>query len=152
MKNEKFSFELVGWDELVEELKILPDNVKKNGINNVLKKESLAIETKAKTLVRKKTGRLGYLIRAKKRRTKSKNFFKYTVGVPKGENRKDKFGAFYAAFIEFGTSLIEEKSYLREALKESAPNAISGIVSSVKNEINASLKRHNARAKKRAAK
>jgi HK97 gp10 family phage protein len=150
--NDKFTFELVGWDELVDELRLLPDNVKKNGINNVLKKESKAVETRAKQLVRKETGRLESVITAKKRRMRGNAFVKYTVGVPKGQNRKDRSGAFYAPFIEFGTSRIPEKSYLRKALEETAPGITSAIVSNVKNEINASLKRHNARAKKRAAK
>jgi len=168
--NDKFTFELVGWDELVDELRLLPDNVKKNGINNVLKKESKAVETRAKQLVRKETGRLESFIAAKKRRMRGNAFVKYTVGVLKGERpqpkrkrflgrlvKNPKFGkqqegAFYAPFIEFGTSRIPEKSYLRKALEEVSPNTISGIVSNVKNEINASLKRHNARAKKRAAK
>lgn len=150
--SDKFTFELTGWDELVDELILLPDNVKKNGINTVLRKESKSIEDRAKQLVRKETGRLESSIRARKRRTRGNAFFKYTVGANRGETRKDKSGAFYAPFIEFRTSRIPEKSYLRKALEEVAPSAISGIVSNVRKEINASLRRHNAKAKKSGAK
>lgn len=145
---DKVTFTLEGFDSLMEELKDLPDNVKRNGIQNAFKRDSKKIEDDAKRLVRTETGRLQSLIKAKQRRTKSKNFFKYTIGVPRGKNRKDRLGAFYAPFIEFGTSRIPEKSYLRHSLESNADGTVSSIVSNLKTEINKAASRHNAKMRK----
>lgn len=176
MATPAITFQLEGWAELVEELKNLPDNVKRNGINNVLNKDSKVIEAKAKTLVdidakgqrRKGTGKLQSFIKAKKRRTRSGNFFKYTIGTllgqrpePKRKRVKGKLvpnakygqqklpGVFYSPFIEFGTSRIPEKSFLRASLEETAPSTTASIISNVKKEINASLVRHQRKVAKR---
>lgn len=149
--SDTITFQLEGWAELVEELKNLPDNVKRNGINNVLNKDSKVIEARAKSLVRADTGKLQSLIKAKKRRTRSNNFFKYTIGVPRGSDRKDPKGAFYSPFIEFGTSRIPEKSYLRASLEETAPGTTASIISNVKKEINAASIRHQRKVAKRGS-
>jgi HK97 gp10 family phage protein len=147
---DNITFTLEGWESLKEELQSLPDNVKRNGIQNAFKRDSKKIEDDAKRLVRTETGRLQSLITARQRRTKSKNFFKYTIGVPKGKDRKDRSGAFYAPFIEFGTSRIPEKSYLRHSLESNASGTVSSIVSNLKTEINKAASRHNARMRRRA--
>ena len=146
--SDKVTFTLEGFDSLMEELKDLPDNVKRNGIQNAFKKDAKKIEIDAKSLVRKDTGRLASSIRSRKRRTKSKNFFKYTISANLGQSRKDKSGAFYAPFIEFGTSRIPEKSFLRASLEKNAEGTVSSIVSNLRSEINKAASRHNAKLRK----
>lgn len=159
MARDAIEWKIEGFDELVKELRDLPDNVKVNGIRKVLKNSAIQVRDRAKALVRTDTGKLQSLIQEKRPRTKSKNFFKHTIGVPKGEaikgqknsGRKDPKGAFYAPFIEFGTSRIPEKSYLRQALEEKTPGTVGGIVDNVRTEVNKSAARHNKRIAKRKA-
>lgn len=155
----KVSFKIEGWEELKQELMDLPDNVVVNGVRAVLRKGAKKIKAKGSNLVRKETGKLQSLIEEKRPRTKSKFYFKHTIGVPGGKTvkgqkrsgRKDSKGAFYGAFIEFGTSRIPEKSYLRQALEEEAPNIVSELTGNIKKEVNAALTRHNRKIAKKAA-
>jgi len=147
-KADSIQFEILGFQELLEDMKHLPDNVKQNGVNTTFRKESKAIKDLAQSLVRKETGRLSDSIQSKKRRTKSKNFFKYTIGAKLGENRKDKDGAFYAPFIEFKTSRIPEKSYLREALSQRTNSTVNEITKNLKIELEKAVVRANKKAAK----
>jgi HK97 gp10 family phage protein len=151
-----FSMELEGLDELLQELKDLPENVKANAVRNNVQRGAKKVEDIAKRLALQDSGKLASLIKAKRRRTRFPNFFKSTVGVPKGtaikgvkhSGRKDPKGAFYAGFVEFGTVKQAPQPFLRPALEQKSPEIVSDFTGDLRKEINAAAKRHNNKVRK----
>lgn len=149
MKTDRVSFELEGLESLLDAFKDIPDNIKKNAMTAVIRKSARKVEEDAKSLVRVDTGRLKNLIKARKRGSKyGDNFIKYTIGVPAGKTREDLKGAYYAPFIEFGTSKIPAKSFLVKALEQNSSETVREITKNIKSAINSRVKKHNAKIKK----
>lgn len=150
-KEKIFELSFSGFEELKEAFKDINDEIKYKAVKSVFSKQSREVRDHAKRLLevhgRIDTGRLQRVIRARKVRTRSINFWKYRIGVPLGESREDEKGAFYAPFIEFGTSRIEEKSYLRQGLEDKSPEIVSEITNNVRKAIEKAVKKSNKKIK-----
>jgi HK97 gp10 family phage protein len=124
-------------------------------MRNVVQASAKKVEGASKAAAKYDTGKLHDLIKAKRRRA-TKTFFKSTVGVSRGERvkgvkhagRNDPNGAYYAGFVEFGTSKQPGKSFLRAPLEQLTPTLINDFEDSLNKEIEKALARFN---KKRAA-
>lgn len=140
---------ILGLKELIEEFRDLPGNVTKNAFRTTVQKSAKKVEAASKAAVPVDTGKLRNLIKAKKRRG-TKNFTKSTVGVPRGESRKDQSGAFYAGFVEFGTSKQSPRSFLRAPLEQLTPSLVNDFNDSFRQELAAAMARYNKRKSKAA--
>lgn len=154
--------ELKGFRELGDRLKALGPDVARNGLRTADFAGAKIIRDAAKETVPVKTGLLQAQIYASRRRT-PENVAKYTVIVKKkakflliarradtAKNRKKgRVGKYhqiagpnvYGRFIEFGTSKMAARPFLRPATLNNVNNAIEAIRSGLQKAIDRAVKR-----------
>lgn len=137
------TIKLDGFKELAEELRALGARVEANGLRSANYAGAMVITRAAKATAPVKTGLLRASIRAFRRRgppfsvTHSVGVrgIKLTHGNTALNRRLRRVGkkyqadgpAFYGKFIEFGTSKMAAKPFLRPAFLANVDNAVNGI-------------------------
>lgn len=96
---------------LLDFFRKLPYNIQKNAFKAATKRAAERARDKSEQILelldKVDTGRLVEALKVKNRGQKyGGNFQKFTVGVSLGKSRKDKAGAYYAPFIEYGHRVV----------------------------------------------
>lgn len=130
-------FTVLGLDELSKKLKEMPVKLARNGLRAAVNAGAEVIRKDAMTRVPVLTGRLKKALYKKQIREKSsasqQTFF---VGVRNGKKYKkaDK-DAYYWRFLEFGTSKLPAKPFLRPAFDSKKNQAVTEIAKKLKERI-----------------
>ena len=101
--------EIHGVDEIIKKLQKFPERIQKNVVAGAIRAGAASLSKEMKRRVPKGTGKLKKSIGVVKRKTKDKNLVRFSVAP---QNKK---GGFYARFIEFGTSKMSAKPFMRPA-------------------------------------
>jgi HK97 gp10 family phage protein len=110
-------FQIEGLEELDKAVRKLPQNVQKRVLKGALRAGGRVIVKSAKQKVRKKTGTLRKSIHLKT--GKSRDGAKVFVAT--------KPEAFYSHMVEFGTSKMQARPFLRPAFDETQEEVIKAI-------------------------
>ena len=105
--------------QLLKALKKLPINIQKNVMVGSTRAGAKVVSDEAKRLVPIKSGRLKKSIGITKRKSRVGEV-RFSVSPRKG----GKNNAFYGRFIEFGTSKMQAKPFLRPALEKSVDETL----------------------------
>ena len=115
--------EIKGLKELSKALKAFPENIQNNILNSAIRAGIVTIQKEAKKNVPKRKRKLEKAIVIKKRRPKNKNMIKYQLGIRQGS----KDDAYYGHIVEFGSSKMEAKPFMRPALESKADEVINEV-------------------------
>lgn len=100
---------------LLKALSAFPKNIQNNVMTGAIRAGANVIRDEARVRVPKKTKALAKSIVSIKRRTETRNQVKFSVTPSKGKNK----AGWRAHFIEFGTSKMSAKPFLRPAFEVS---------------------------------
>lgn len=147
-------FTVTGLAELSKKLKEMPIKLAKNGLRAAVNAGAEVIRKDAKARVPVKTGNVRKNIYKKQIREKSNNFQQtYYVGVKLGRKRKlaptklnvrkQRVGqlydvessAYYWRFLEFGTSKLPARPFLRPAFDTKKSQAVDAMAKKLKERI-----------------
>ena len=101
--------------QLMKALSKLPKNIQNNVMTGATRAAANVIRDEARIRVPKKTKDLAKSIVSIKRRAESRNQVKFSVTPSRGKNK----AGWRAHFIEFGTSKMSAKPFLRPAFEAS---------------------------------
>jgi HK97 gp10 family phage protein len=151
------SFRIEGAGDLIKSIESLADDVRKNAEKNVLSAAARPLEraVKAAAAGMSDTGALAASIGLnvkKGKRGGQKGNYTARVGPRKGFARTDSKGqrrdpVKYAHLVEYGTSLLPARPFIRPALEAAKGDILSRMATALEKHIARALKR---RAKKRA--
>jgi len=129
------SSEPKGLKELTKALKKFPDNIQKNVMVGAIRAGAKPIIKRAKELVPVESGLLKKSIRVRKRRVpKGSTEIKFSVHAG-GEVKSFGTRAYHAHLIEFGTSKMSPKPFMRPAFEQEGENSISYVKEYMKKRI-----------------
>lgn len=121
-----------GMRELQDALKRLPDKIARNALRSAVNAGAAVIRNEARARVPTRTGRLRKAIYQRQIRERSgagtQTF--YVGWRARGTKRSGKsqtHGAFYGRFVEFGTSRMAAKPFLRPAFEARKHDAVARI-------------------------
>ena len=100
---------------LLKALNAFPKNIQKNVMTGAIRAGANVIRDEARIRVPKKTKDLAKSIVSIKRRAETRNQVKFSVTPSRGKNK----AGWRAHFIEFGTSKMSAKPFLRPAFESS---------------------------------
>ena len=100
---------------LLKALSAFPKNIQNNVMTGAIRAGANVIRDEARVRVPKKTKALAKSIVSIKRRTETRNQVKFSVTPSKGKNK----AGWRAHFVEFGTSKMSAKPFLRPAFEVS---------------------------------
>jgi len=106
--------------KLIKALNQFPTNIQKNVMNGAVRAGANVIGNKAKTLVPKDTGTLRKSLGTTKRKSKDKAKIHFSVSPRVG----GKNSGWYGRFVEFGTSKMTAKPFLRPAFEMTEKEAL----------------------------
>lgn len=129
--------EIKGLKELSKALKAFPENIQNNILNSAIRAGIVTIQKEAKKNVPKREGILKKAIVIKKRRPKNKNMIKYQLGIRQGS----KDDAYYGHIVEFGSSKMEAKPFMRPALESKADEVINEVRKKMQQRIDKEIER-----------
>lgn len=118
-----------GIDEILKKLHALPTRIQKNVVTGAIRASASAISKEAKLNVHKDEGDLKKAISVVKRKTKDKSLIYFSV-VPKSkamhklQDAKGEKHYNYGGLVEFGSSKMAAKPYLRPAFEKKGAEAI----------------------------
>ena len=102
-------------DDLLKTLSQFPKNIQNNVMTGAIRAGANVIRDEARIRVPKKTKDLAKSIVSIKRRAETRNQVKFSVTPSRGKNK----AGWRAHFIEFGTSKMSAKPFLRPAFEAS---------------------------------
>ncbi len=129
--------EIKGLKELSKALKAFPQNVQNNILNSAVRAGIVTIQKEAKKNVSVRKGVLKKAIVIKKRRPKNKNRIKFQLGIQQGGNND----AYYGHIVEFGSSKMEAKPFMRPALESKADEVINEVRKKMQQRIDKEIER-----------
>ncbi len=129
--------EIKGLKELSKALKAFPENIQNNILNSAIRAGIVTIQKEAKKNVPKREGILKKAIVIKKRRPKNKNMIKYQLGIRQGS----KDDAYYGHIVEFGSSKMEAKPFMRPALESKADEVINEVRKKMQQRLDKEIER-----------
>lgn len=131
------SMQVFGLDELSKKLKEMPIKLAKNGLRAAVNAGAEVIRKDAVARVPVLTGRLKKAIYKKQIREQSNNVQQtFFVGARNGKKyRKANKDAYYWRFLEFGTSKMAAKPFLRPAFDTKKTQAVDAIAKKLKERI-----------------
>lgn len=129
--------EVFGLAELSKKLKEMPVKLSKNGLRAAVNAGAEVIRKDAVSRVPVDTGRLKKSIYKKQIREKSNNVQQtFFVGARNGKKyRATNKDAYYWRFLEFGTSKLPAKPFLRPAFDTKKTQAVEAIAKKLKERI-----------------
>ena len=117
-----------GLQELNKKLKRLPIAIANKHLNRATSQAATLVQKSAKTKVPVLTGTIMRNIKKRKQRTRNKFTATTGVGVLSDRSgRQSGTDAFYWTFVEFGTSKMPARPFLRPAFEENKGPAINKI-------------------------
>lgn len=124
-----------GLREALETLKRVPKEALGKGnrtkpVRQALRQGANIVRNSARSKAPKDTGRLAKAIKV---RSKSRRFLRATqegvqLWIDPGKSRSDQKGAFYGMWVEFGTSKMPARPFMRNALESESGAAIAEVV------------------------
>lgn len=111
---------IIGMDEVLKKLKILPERVQKNVLVGAIRASTKPIIKEARALVPKNTGTLRKSITAKKRRSHDKNIIQFSI-YP---STSGKNNGWYGRFVEFGTENMAAKPFMRPSFESAGEDSL----------------------------
>lgn len=124
---------------LLKALSAFPKNIQNNVMTGAIRAGANVIRDEARVRAPKKTKALAKSIVSIKRRTETRNQVKFSVTPSKGKNK----AGWRAHFIEFGTSKMSAKPFLRPAFEVSENKSLDA----AKNYIAKRIPKEVAKAK-----
>jgi len=112
--------EIKGIDELLKNLRKLPERVQNRVVVGAIRASAKPLISEARARVPVNTGNLKKSIGVTKRRSKNKNIIHFSVSPRKG----GKYNGFYGHFLEFGTSKMSARPFLRPAFEAKGEETI----------------------------
>lgn len=109
----KFDIEVKGVEETIRNLREFPERIQKNIMAGAIRAGCKPIVESAKKNVTVDSGNLKRSIGIVKRKTKNKKTMKFSV-TPRRGGKND---GYYAHMVEFGTSKMSAKPFMRPALE-----------------------------------
>lgn len=125
-----------GLTDVKRALSVLPERIQKNILTAGVRAVASDISKSAKRLVHKDSRDLEKSIIVKKRRSRSKNYVWFTVGI----NAK-KYNVYYGHMVEFGTSTMKEEPFMRPAFEQNKQKAISMMTTKIRSRIDKEIAR-----------
>ena len=118
-----------GMEELLNSMKVLPSNIKRNIVNGAVRASAAAIVKEAKANVPKDEGDLKRSLKVVKRKSKDKHIVAFTVSPSSKEfhkiqDAKNERHYNYGGHVEFGSSKTQAHPFLRPAFENQGQNAI----------------------------
>lgn len=146
--------EIKGLKELSKALKDFPKNVQNNILTSAIRSGATTIQKEAKNNVAVDTGLLKKSIIVKRRRSK-KEIIKFSIGIRRIKDAREWFekkqnskyfkekpkDAYYAHMVEFGTSKMEAKPFMRIALEAKAEEVIGEVRKKMQQRIDKEIQR-----------
>lgn len=129
--------EIKGVDELLRKLRQLPEKVQKRVVVGAVRAAAKPLIKEARAKVPVDTGNLKKSIGVTKRRSKNKNIIHFSISPRKG----GKYNGFYGHFVEFGTSKMPAKPFLRPAFESKGKETIEAAKQYMARRIDKELKK-----------
>lgn len=126
------SNEIKGLEDLIKNLNALPAKLEKKVIRAAVRKGANIVRDKARQNVPKDTGNLQKSIITSGAKVSGKIAFRVSLKQRKTKNSKEPY---YGRFIEFGTSKMPAKPFMRPALDESEWEVFDTVVSDIKSNL-----------------
>lgn len=123
--------EIRGIREIIDKLNALPDKLRNKAVRSAVRKGANIIRDAARSKVPIKTGNLRKSIITSNSRTKNKDIVASKVRLAQRKSKKAS-SPFYGYFIEFGTSKMVAKPFLRPALDEKESEVLSTTMNEIK--------------------
>lgn len=137
------TFKVEGLNRLLDALKKLPDEVSGRELRRAVSKGARVVKAAAKSNAPVATGRLKrviYTVRDKDR--SGRDVETYITGVRSGKRyQKKNNDAFYWRFVEFGTSKMAAKPFLRPAFDSTVVKQTEAMKNSLKRSIDRAAER-----------
>ena len=122
------TFDVHGLDDIERKLKALGGRAAERALSSGLRAGAAVIVREARKRAPKRTGKLRKNIYSFKIKKKNRTHaVEYGVGVRVKGKPKDPKNAFYWSFIEFGTSKVPARPFLRPALKAGHSSAVTAM-------------------------
>ena len=126
------STEIKGLEGLIKTLNSLPDKLENKIIRAAVRKGANVVRDKARQNVPKDTGNLQKSIITSGAKVSGKIAFRVSLKQRKTKNSKDPY---YGRFVEFGTSKMPAKPFMRPALDESENEVLDVVVNDIKSKL-----------------
>jgi len=115
--------QVLGMNELLKNLKTLPDKVQKRILVGAVRAGAKPIVKEARSLVPKDTGNLKKSIGVTKFRTRKKSLVWFQVSPRTG----GKYDGWYGRFLEVGTAKMPAHPFMRPAFEKEGENSIKSV-------------------------
>lgn len=124
--------EIKGLEQLISKLNNLPEKLEKKVIRAAVRKGAILVRNKAREKVPVKTGTLKKSIKIRSNRV-ANGIISFKIG-PTNDKKKGT-DVFYGRFIEFGTSKMAAKPFMRPALDESETEVLNVVIDNIKSKL-----------------
>ncbi len=122
--------------DVLKKLKRLPDRVQKRVVVGAVRASAKPIIKEARRLVPKRTGNLAKSIGVNQRRTKG-SLLHFSISPRRG----GKYDGWYGHFLEFGTSKMTARPFLRPAFENKGEESIKAAKAYMAKRIDKELKK-----------
>lgn len=125
--------EVKGLEDLISKLNSLPEKLEKKVLRAAIRKGANIIRDKARAYVPVDTGEL--------RKSITVSGAKYRKGtialsIKPRKNKKRGISVFYGKFIEYGTSKMAAKPFMRPAYDEAEKEVLDVVINDIKSKVN----------------
>ncbi|WP_442765105.1 HK97-gp10 family putative phage morphogenesis protein [Sulfurospirillum cavolei] len=124
--------EIKGLEQLISKLNNLPEKLEKKVIRAAVRKGAILVRDKAREKAPVKTGTLKKSIKIRSNKV-ANGIISFKIG-PTNDKKKGT-DVFYGRFIEFGTSKMAAKPFMRPALDESETEVLNVVIDNVKSKL-----------------
>jgi len=131
------STEIKGLEELISKLNGLPDKLETKVVRAAIRKGAILMRDKARDKVPVDTGTLKKSIKIRNNRSE-KGIISFKIG-PTSDKKKGT-DVFYGRFVEFGTSKMAAKPFMRPALDESENEVLDVVINGIQSKFNEVIK------------
>lgn len=126
------STEIKGLEQLISKLNNLPEKLEKKVIRAAVRKGAILVRDKAREKAPVKTGTLKKSIKIRSNKV-ANGIISFKIG-PTNDKKKGT-DVFYGRFIEFGTSKMAAKPFMRPALDESETEVLNVVIDNIKSKL-----------------
>lgn len=131
------STEIKGLEELISKLNGLPDKLETKVVRSAVRKGAILVRDKAREKVPVDTGTLKKSIKVRNNRS-GKGIISFKIGPTSDKKRGTDI--FYGRFVEFGTSKMAAKPFMRPALDESENEVLDVVINDIKLKLDEEIK------------
>lgn len=131
------STEVKGLEDLIAKLNALPAKLEKKVIRAAVRKGANIIRDKARSYVPVDTGDLKKSITVSGAKYKKGTI---ALAIKPRNNKKKGVTVFYGRFIEYGTSKMAAKPYMRPAYDEAEKEVLDTVINDIKSKLDEGVK------------